>query len=185
MDPYIGEIRVVTFNYAPTGWLQCNGQLLAVQQYQALFALLGITYGGNGSTTFQLPNLQGRVPLHVGNLAGGHSYTLGQVAGSESVALNTTQLPTHTHALTGAGLQAGAVSADQASPVGNIPAQLVDPGTGSATPLYTTPANATGVSGGFTGQIGPTGGGQPVSILQPFLCLNFIIAVQGIYPSRP
>ncbi|RYY14457.1 MAG: phage tail protein, partial [Cytophagaceae bacterium] len=114
-SPYLGEIRSIAFGFAPKGWALCNGQLLAVNQNQALFSLLGTTYGGNGQTTFALPNLQGRVPVGTGQLPGGTTYTLGMMAGTESVSLQQGQLPPHTHAVTGT-LQAGS-GADDSSPV--------------------------------------------------------------------
>lgn len=186
MDPYLGQIMMFAGTFAPQGWAFCNGQLLAVQQNAALFSILGTTYGGNGTSTFALPNLQGRVPVHAGNLAGGQSYTLGQLAGTENVTLLSTQMPQHTHVATG-GNQASANPADQTSPVGNVPA-VTNTGGGRGAqqyPAYTAAAGATGNLGGNGPTLGAAGGNQPHSNLQPFAVINFIIALTGVYPQRP
>lgn len=163
-EPFLSEIKLVSFNFAPKGWAQCNGQFLPINQNQALFSLLGTTYGGNGQTTFALPNLRGRVPIHMGN---GH--TLGEAAGSTSVTVNIQQLPTHTHSLN------------------------VNSGTGVATnPNGAMIAKAPAVTYGPAAQlvtmnpqcVTNTGGSQPHNNMMPYLVLNFIIALQGIFPSR-
>jgi len=161
--PYIGEIRIVSFNFAPKGWALCNGQLLAINQNQALFSILGTTYGGNGQVNFALPNFQGRAPLHFGS-----GFTLGQIAGEENHTLITTEMPTHTHL----------VSASSAIPDAGTMANnswAANPGAyGSNVTTTMNPAS-----------IGNAGGNQPHSNMQPYLVLNFIIALQGIFPSRP
>lgn len=161
-EPFIGEIRLVAFNFAPLGWADCNGQILPIQQNVALFSLLGTTYGGNGVNTFALPNLQGRVAMHVGA-----NHFLGEVGGSETVTLTTAQIPAHTHALRG-------TTADQTT---DLPTNALLSGGG----VYATPpANATM----DPSAIGLTGGGQPHQNMQPYLTARYIIALQGIFPSR-
>jgi microcystin-dependent protein len=170
-EPFLGEIRTFGFNFAPQGWALCNGQLLPINQNQALFSLLGTTYGGDGITTFGLPNLQGRVPIHFGQSPGLSPYTQGQQGGTESVTLNNTQLPAHNHTL-----NASTTPANQQDPTGAIPA--AEPS--GLTALYTTPGNQ-------NAQMSPTGiagGSQPIPIIQPFLVMNFCIALVGIFPSR-
>jgi microcystin-dependent protein len=163
-EPFLSEIKIVSFNFPPKGWALCNGQFLPINQNQALFALLGTTYGGNGQTTFALPNLRGRVPIHMGN---GH--TLGEAAGSTSVTINIQQLPTHMHALM-------ATNADQnrvAQPGGNY--------LGPVNNLYGPAASLTTLS---PSSVTSVGGSQPHNNMMPYLVLNFIIALQGIFPSR-
>lgn len=162
--PFIAEIRIFSFNFPPKGWAMCNGQLLPISQNQALFAILGTTYGGNGITTFALPNLQGRVPLHVGN-----NFNLGQSMGEETHTLIVSEMPTHTHTPV-----ASSNAPDQAGPAGNFWAS----NTGSKP--YTTPSN----SSMAPGAIGVAGGSQPHQNLSPLLVLNICIALQGIFPSR-
>ncbi|MGC3988448.1 MAG: tail fiber protein [Chthoniobacteraceae bacterium] len=161
--PYLAEIRITSFNFAPKGWALCNGQLLAISQNQALFALLGTTYGGNGVTTFGLPNLQGRTPVHFGN-----GITLGELGGEASHTLLVTEMPAHNHV-----------------PVGNSGAATLDDPTGQlwangGFQNYATSSNTTMNAA----SIGNTGGSQPHNNLQPYLVLNFIIALQGIFPSQ-
>jgi microcystin-dependent protein len=167
--PFLGEVRVFAGSFAPAGWALCNGQLLAISQNTALFSLLGTTYGGNGVSTFGLPDLRGRAPLHAGQGAGLSSYVRGQIGGAETVTLATSTLPSHTHA-------AGASSANGAAdtPTGGLPARAP-----SAIPLYGASAD----SNLAAGAVASAGGGQPHNNMQPFLTLNFIIAVAGIYPS--
>ena len=161
---FIGQVMMAGFNFAPRFWALCNGQLLPINQNQALFALLGTTYGGNGQTTFALPNLRGRLPIHVGN---GH--TLGEAAGSTAVTVNIQQLPTHLH-----GLQASSNSTGTtADPTGAFPAPV---NTG-----YTPPASLVTLS---PQSVTSVGGNQPHTNMMPYLVLNFIIALQGIFPSR-
>jgi microcystin-dependent protein len=168
--PFLSEIRIFSFDFAPKGWALCNGQLLPINQDQALFALMGTFYGGNGTTTFALPNLQGSIAVHMGPDPAGNEYVIGQKAGAASVTLTLAEIPGHTH-------QASGVSnaANEGSPVGNTWAASVDepyapsPGVG----LTMNAASAA-----------PTGGGQPHENRAPCLTLNFCIALQGIFPSR-
>jgi microcystin-dependent protein len=157
------EIKIVSFNFAPKGWALCNGQLLPINQNQPLFALIGTTFGGNGQTTFGLPNLQGCVAMHNGN---GH--TLGEKAGSTSVTLNQQQMPAHTHTVL-----ASDANGTQPVPTGNVLAQVNN--------LYTPPVNLTALD---PSSVSNVGGSQPHNNMMPYLVLNFIIALQGIFPSR-
>ena len=167
-DPYLSEIRIFSFGFAPKGWLLCNGQTLPINQYAALFSLIGTYYGGNGTTTFQLPNLQGCVPLHMGT-GGGGSYVIGEQAGQTNVALNITQIAPHTHTV---NANTGANA--------NVPSASVVPGGGGVSAYGTAPGGAT-MNNAIVGQ---AGGSQPHSNLQPYLVLNFCIAATGIFPSR-
>ena len=162
-EPFLSEIKLVSFNFPPKGWALCNGQFLPINQNQALFALLGTTYGGTGQTTFALPNLRGRVPIHMGN---GH--TLGEAAGSTSVTVNIQQLPTHMH-----GLMGSPVNANSPTGAGNY--------FGVANNAYTTAASLTTIS---PSTVTSVGGSQPHNNMMPYLVLNFIIALQGIFPSH-
>jgi microcystin-dependent protein len=177
-EPFLGEIRMVGWNFAANGWALCNGQLMPISQYQALFALLGTTYGGDGVQTFALPNLQGRVPIHQGTGPGLSPYTIGELAGSENITLLTNQMPQHNH-LVAVSNQPGAVS----DPTN---ATLAQGNSGSGrTPVLISDY----VSSAATGSLAPAtisnaGGNQPHSNIQPFLCINFIIALTGIFPSR-
>jgi microcystin-dependent protein len=155
-------------NFAPTGWMFCEGQLLAISENDTLFQLIGTTYGGDGQNTFALPDLRGRLPVHMGT-GGGSTYVLAQQGGVESVTLNTTQLPAHNHAFL-----ATASVANSASAAGNVIAQT---SSGSAH----LNAGATVVMA--AGSLGAVGGNQPHSNLQPYLCVSFIISLFGIYPS--
>ena len=177
MDPFIGEIRLVAFNFAPQGWAFCNGQILAVQQNAALFSLLGTVYGGNGSTTFALPNLQSRVAVCMGQGQGLSPYLIGQMAGTENTTLNMNNLPAHTHNV---ALSANHTAGDKNDPTNAYPGLATD-SNGGAAPIYTqTKGNVT-----MAPQVtAATGGNQPFSSLQPYLALNYIIALQGIFPSR-
>jgi microcystin-dependent protein len=160
-------------NFAPAGWALCNGQTLSISQNTALFSLLGTTYGGNGTTTFNLPNMQSRVPIHAGQGTGLSPYVLGQQAGAENVTLLTTQIPAHTHTV-----NCNTAGGNQASPSGNLPAVE---STGTSLDYSNAAANATMNAT----MIPPSGGSnQPHSNIQPYLVVNFIIALQGIFPSR-
>ncbi len=163
-EPFLGEIKLFGFGYAPRGWAQCNGQLLAINQNQALFAILGTTYGGNGQTTFALPDLRGRTPVHMGN-----GVTLGQSAGEEAHTLTTLEMPMHTHIAS-----ASTAAPSQPSPAGGLWAQ-------SDAQNYSTATPNTQLSGAA---IGSAGQSQPHSNMQPYLTLNFCIALVGIFPSR-
>ncbi len=173
-EPFLGEIRMFGGNFAPRGWALCNGQLLSISQNAALFSLLGTTYGGNGQTNFALPNLQGRVPMHWGQGPGLSPRALGESSGSESVTLLTNQMPAHNHTLSANNNQG-----DTFSPGGAVSASAVD---SSQQPLniYSSTANATMAPTA----IGLAGGGQPHANMQPYQCVSFIIALQGIFPSR-
>lgn len=174
-EPFLGEIRMFAGNFAPRGWALCNGQLLSIAQNTALFSILGTTYGGNGQTTFGLPDLRGRLPVSQGQGPGLSMYSLGEITGTENVTLLQTNMPMHNHVI-----NASTNNADQNSPAGAILAQDVD-STGTNAQGYTkTTANTT---------MAPTalsmaGGNVPVSIVQPILVVNFIIALVGVYPSR-
>ena len=164
-EPFLAEIKITSFNFPPKGWALCNGQFLPINQNQALFALLGTTYGGNGQTTFALPNLRGRVPIHFGN---GH--TLGEAAGSTAVTINQQQMPTHIHSLQGTDNLGTSVL-----PTGNVFAKR-------ATDTYHAPDNR--LIPMKAGMVTAVGGSQPHTNMMPTLVLNFIIALQGIFPSR-
>lgn len=171
-EPFLGEIRLAAFNFAPVGWALCEGQLLPIVQYTALFALLGTFYGGDGVQTFALPDLRGRVPIGFGQGPGLSQYVQGETGGVETVTLAVTQMPAHGHYV-----HASAKNGTKVSPVGNYPA--VD-ATGTAAQFNQNP----------TGEMNPamitqTGGNLPHENRQPFLTLNWIIALQGIFPSRP
>lgn len=163
-EPFIGEIKMVAFTFAPRHWAFCNGQLLPINQNQALFSLLGTTFGGNGQTTFALPNLQGRTPIHV---SGAHA--LGQVGGEENTTLAIGALPSHLHTV--AALQADASLRD---PSGRLPAHAAENVYSRAVAPVVMHANG----------VGSAGGGQAHANMQPYLSLNFVIALTGIFPSR-
>jgi microcystin-dependent protein len=165
-EPFLGEIRIMGFNFAPNGWALCNGQILPINQNQALFALLGTRYGGNGQTTFALPNLQGMVPMHFG---AGHG--LAETSGEYAHTLSVAEMPLHTH------LVAASTSADQgtaaASPAGRV--------LGGFANLYQPPANLLAIA---PATIAAAGGSQPHENTQPYLTLSFCIALIGIFPSQ-
>lgn len=168
-EPFLGEIRMFAGNFAPRGWALCNGQLLPINQNQALFSLLGTMYGGDGKTTFALPNLQGRVPIHMGQGLNLTPRFQGEAGGEEEVILTISEIPQHNHqAIASNG------EATELSPAGNVWA------TKSRTTLY----NKTGNVAMSNSAIGMAGGNQPHNNMPPYLTINFIIALQGIYPSR-
>jgi len=172
MDPYVGEIRVVGFNFAPVGWALCNGQILAISQNTALFSLLGTYYGGNGTTNFALPNLQGSAPMHQGNGAGLSPRTIGETGGETAVTLLTTEIPSHTHV-------AQSAAASTASTPGPT---TIFGGGGRGKGLAYGPAG--GPVAMSAQAVGTAGGGGPHNNMPPYVTLNFIIALQGVYPSR-
>jgi microcystin-dependent protein len=201
-DPYLGEIRMFAFTYAPYGWALCQGQTLPVQQNEALFTLLGTTYGGNGSSNFMLPNLAGRSPVGTGAATGLTPISLGDSLGAQSYTLTNNELPTHTHPATSGG--AVTVSGQISIPATTTATGAqTNPGTttvlgppaegGRAGTLYNTstpnttlaPFNTTlqGTAPGV--QIGLMGLGQPFSLRNPYLGMNFAIALQGVFPPRP
>lgn len=167
-EPFLGEISLVPYNFAPRGFAFCQGQILAIAQNTALFSLLGTTYGGNGESTFALPDLRGRVAVSTGQGPGLSNYDLGQIGGSETVTLTQNQMPAHGHGA--ASTQAAATST---RPSNQFPA------AGQA--VYGAATDGTTLNPGF---IQNTGGSQPHSNVQPYLGLNYIIALEGIYPSR-
>ena len=171
LQPFVSEIKIVSFNFPPKGWAFCNGQLLSIAQNQALFALLGTTYGGNGQTTFQLPNLQGRVPLHFGTQSGGPNYVQGQVGGEEAHTLINGEMPQHNHF-------AQATSAVVSTPT---PDATVTWGSQAASNGYKN-SNPDGIMAQTALNI--TGSNQPHTNQMPFLVLNYCIALVGVFPSR-
>lgn len=167
-QPYVGEIRMFAGNFNPVGWEFCDGQQMPISENETLFQLIGTTYGGDGQETFNLPNLQSRIPLHMGNGPSGQTYQIGEMAGVESVTLTTQQIPVHTHPFLVAG-QAGT----QKNAGGNV--------IGTGITVYrpqpaTVPFSPNAVS--------PAGGSQPHENMQPYLCINYIISLFGIFPSQ-
>jgi microcystin-dependent protein len=176
MDPVIGVIAMFGGNFAPRNWAFCAGQLLPIAQNQALFSILGTTYGGNGQTTFALPDLRGRTPVHPGQSAGTNNFTLGQVSGAETITLTISNLPAHTHnASLTLGVSTTAATLDE--PLAAVPA------VGSIN-AYQQGATTDGLLGGVSAVVQPAGNSQPIGIRQPYLGIYFIIALNGIFPSR-
>jgi len=167
-QPYVGEIRIFGGNFAPSGWAFCDGTLIAIADNDVLFALIGTTYGGDGQTTFALPDLRGRLPLHQGT--GASNYVIGQSGGQEFVGLTTTQISPHVHAPV-----ASAQTATQTSPSGNLVAQL------PAGSIYTDVATDQAAN---AAAVAATGGNLPHDNFQPYLCLSFIISLFGVFPSQ-
>ncbi len=165
-EPFLSEIRIFSFGFAPQGWALCNGQLLPINQNQALFSLLGTTYGGDGRVNFGLPNLQGRAPIHMGS---GH--TLGERGGEQAHTLSISELPTHVHA----------ANASTAASTTNVPVNTSVLAQSTSSQLYTAAANLVAMA---PNSLGNTGGSQAHLNMQPFLVLNFCIALQGIFPSQ-
>src|SRR3954468_8702671 len=169
-QPYVGEIRIFAGNFAPAGWMFCDGQLLPISENETLFQLIGTTYGGDGESTFALPNLQSRVPIHMGKGKDGITYQLAEQAGTESVTLTTQQIPIHNHAVIASGDPATQASGKDAILAAAVSQVMYFAATPTAPTL--NPATIT-----------PTGGSQPHDNFQPYLCLNFIISLFGIFPS--
>lgn len=167
-QPYVGEIRMFAGNFAPVDWMLCDGQLLPISEYETLFQLIGTTYGGDGQSTFALPNLQSRVPIHMGNGPDGVTYQLAEAAGVESVTLTTQQIPIHTHPMSG--------SSDPASAKG-IANNVLGRASAEAYASEFTPEVLNQQS------TTPAGGSEPHKNSQPFLCINYIICLFGIFPS--
>jgi microcystin-dependent protein len=175
-DQFVAEIRIVPFNFAPVGWAFCNGQILPISQNTALFSLLGTTYGGNGTSNFALPNLQGMAPLNFGQGAGLSLYSLGQTGGEVNVTLTQAQMPAHTHLLS-----VNSVGGDVNTPIGSLiskahmgktPTNMYAAASGNSPPAMSPQA------------IASAGGSQPHNNMPPYLVLNFVIALQGIFPPR-
>ena len=207
-EPFLGEIRWVAFTFAPKGWALCDGQILSIAQNQALFALLGKTYGGNGQTTFALPDMRGRVSLHAGTGPGLTTRVAGEAGGQESVTLTIAAMPSHSHSVAShahaipslaVDVRASGAAATSASPAGNVLAtatlesgggaqkKLTEIYNGGAANVSLAPGSATtaaGETGGGSGSTIATGGGGPHENMQPFLGLTCIIALQGIFPSQ-
>jgi microcystin-dependent protein len=164
-QPYVGEIRMFGGNFAPAGWMFCEGQLLPISENETLFQLIGTTYGGDGQSTFALPDLRGRVPIHQGN-----GFILAETGGAEQITLTVNQIPAHSHPLLGS-----ATNGSQANPSGNFLASstVVKPYAAEAADQQMAPTS-----------IGPIGGSQPHTNFQPYLCVDFIISLFGIFPSQ-
>jgi microcystin-dependent protein len=181
IDPYLGNVTVFAGNFAPRAWMFCQGQLLAIAQYDALFALLGTTYGGDGQTTFALPDLRSRTANHAGQGTGLSSYMLGEMGGTENTTLLSINMPVHNHSiLTLTAVQPASTAATSGV---NTPANAF-PASGAQ--LYENVSPTGEMMGSYT-SVGSTpiaGSSQPVSLIQPYLAMNYIIAVEGIFPSR-
>lgn len=170
MDPFVAEIRIFPFNFAPKGWAFCDGQILPLSQNTALFSLLGTTYGGDGKSNFALPDMQGNTPMHPGQGPGLSLHDLGETGGSDTVTLLESEIPSHSHAMT----------ASQSDGTDNkVAAELFAAGVGIGS--YAAPGSLTNLS---DNAITPAGGDQPHNNLEPYLTLNFCIALQGVYPPR-
>jgi microcystin-dependent protein len=172
MDPFVAEIRIFGFNFAPKGWAFCDGQILPLSQNTALFSLLGTTYGGDGKSNFALPDLQGRAPMHPGQGPGLSLHDLGETGGSDTVTLLESEIPSHNHGVFGSN-----TNSNQQTPVGNFHAGSTQ------NHRYAAAANNPNVNMN-DGVIAPAGGDQPHNNLSPYLTLNFCIALQGVYPPR-
>jgi microcystin-dependent protein len=164
-QPYVGELRMFAGNFAPAGWMFCEGQILPISENETLFQLIGTTYGGDGEATFALPDLRGRIPIHQGG-----GFLLAETGGTEQVTLTVLQLPAHTHAMSGAGVDGNQTPAQGALPANSL----------NATPYTNLPPDANMKAGIVT----PTGGTQPHTNFQPYLCVDFIISLFGIFPSQ-
>jgi len=173
-DPFIAEIRIFPFNFAPRGWAWCDGQLLPLSQNTALFSLLGTTYGGNGQSNFALPDLQGRAPMHPEQGPGLSLHDLGETGGSETVSLLESEIPAHTHTMQASISAASNLNA----PIGNLTARPFGGGQ-----MYKAPAGAT-LAPLSDSAAAPAGGDAPHNNLMPYLTLSFCIALQGVYPPR-
>ena len=170
MDPFVAEIRIYPFNFAPKGWAFCDGQLLPISQNTALFSLLGTTYGGDGKSNFALPDMQGNAPMHPGQGPGLSLHDLGETGGSDTVTLLQSEIPLHSH-----GLIASATDGNNTKPAGQLFAQ------GVGVSIWGTVAPNTQFN---TSTLAPAGGGQPHNNRQPYLTLSFCIAMQGVFPPR-
>ena len=173
MDPFVAEIRIFPFNFAPKGWAFCDGQLLPLSQNTALFSLLGTTYGGDGKSNFALPNMQGNAPMHPGQGPGLSLHDLGETGGSDTVSLIESEIPAHSHSLNAQALAALVKLPDPTVTIAR---------SKNANAYQDTPGNLVSLNGNT---IAPAGGDQPHNNLQPYLTLNFCIALQGVFPARP
>lgn len=169
-DPFVAEIRIFSFNFAPRGWAFCNGQILPLSQNTALFSLLGTTYGGNGMSNFALPDLQGNVPMHPGQGPGLSLHDLGETGGSETVTLLESEIPAHSHTLSVAGL-----NSQSTNPTNTV--------LGRGNPVKVYASGGSQVAMG-TNSIAPSGGGSPHNNMMPYLTMSFCIALQGVFPPR-
>ncbi len=180
MDEYIAIIKIFGGDFAPKGWAKCQGQLLSIAQNTALFSLIGTTYGGNGQTTFALPDLRGRAPIGYGQGPGLNNYALGQVSGTENVTLTTANIPPHNHM----------VSGTVKLPVNADSSATDNPEEAYLAPTASNNYNTSPSSGAYSGNLsvdlttGATGNGLPISIMQPTLAMNYIICLEGVFPSR-
>jgi microcystin-dependent protein len=165
-QPYVGEIRMFAGNFAPSGWLFCEGQLLPISEYETLFNLIGTAYGGDGQETFAMPDMRGRIPIHFGN-----GFTLAERGGAEQVTLTVSQIPAHSHPFLATDNNGGSTS-----PAGSVLAR------NASTDAYTDDTSG-GLVALNAGSVSPAGGSQPHTNFQPYLCLNFIISLFGIFPS--
>lgn len=170
-QPYVGEIRMFAGNFAPVGWMFCEGQLLPISENETLFQLIGTTYGGDGQSTFALPDLRGRIPIHFNEFGSAPNYTLAETGGVESVTLTTQQIPAHSHSLL--------ATTDLANSASPADAYLSTTATGNK--IYSTAAPSVVL---HPQEIGPIGGSQPHDNFQPYLCVDFIISLFGIFPSQ-
>lgn len=170
-EPFLAEIRIMGFNFAPRGWAFCDGQILPINQNQSLYSLLGTTYGGDGQTSFALPDFRGRTPIHTGQPAGGSNHTLGQKGGEETHTLSNSEMPQHSHS----------INASQGMAVSNDP---TGQHWGKARERIYAEYNTTSATPMHNGVISTVGGGQAHENMQPFIVMNYCIALQGLFPSR-
>lgn len=186
MEDFLGIVKIFAGNFAPRGWQLCQGQLISIAQNSALFSLLGTTYGGDGQNTFALPDLRGRTPIGWGQGPGLSNYNLGQVSGTESISISINQMPAHNHVASSTlSLNASDAAATVTTPAaGNALGAGKDVNTDPVS-MYTTSAPNVPLTGGTVATtVGIAGGSQPISILQPLLAVNYIICMEGIFPSR-
>ena len=172
-EPFVGEIRMFGGNFAPSGWAFCSGQLLPISENETLFNLIGTTYGGDGQSTFALPDLQGRIPVHAGTGSDGIAYQIGETGGTEAVTLTTNQIPGHSHV---------PIASTDAGTVPN-PGNAIFAAGGSGEQMYSTPPSVPAGSMNV-GAILPTGGSQPHDNVAPFLCISFILSLFGVFPTQ-
>jgi microcystin-dependent protein len=175
MDPFIGEIRLLPYTFAPAGWQDCDGSLLPISQYDALYALIGTTYGGDGQENFGVPDLRGRLPVHVGTGSGLSPYALGQMGGTEAVTLSAAQLPAHVHT----------AMVTSATATTGTPAATMELGAISGDAMYTSDISGLTPHAAAATMVGASGGSQPHDNTMPTLTVRFCIALNGIWPSQP